>query len=511
MELFNFCHPSLKPVVKCSTICNEGYEVENLISEDLYLRRQGFMTYHSIKPPVDITFEFICHVHISHIIIWPQVGCQKSSGFEILCRNQTDMSGPTTARRNTSSVHRSYFSDDIVKIGSGCVNNKPGIFFCNPRMNSNAFPPKFQLNFLSNKQNLVQHTKTLIIRIFKTEQSTVPAIKAVEIWGKPSKYTSKVVRAQIIELWNSCNTKTFPKISKEEVSSCTSAVSSVDAVDEEDDFQIPEDFIDSITCELMARPVVLPSGKVVDESTLEKHRLAEASWGRLPSDPFTGRLFSSTYKPIVDVALKARLDKFLVENADRKEIKTIPRTVGRRTGSFITSANISSLVNVRREISGDLSSNTSSINGKSVTFNQHIGHSSSVGPKRKLENECSNTNKYHKIELGISSCSNQEALTAHTSSRSESTHENKLDDSLEMALKATLSGLPTFVQFNSKTDHELPPDCCVKCKSCERLYQLPCKHLLCRACVVQKTTAKELFCNSCQDNFRSCDPVKYHL
>lgn len=51
---------------------------------------------------------------------------------------------------------------------------------------------------------------------------------------------------------------------------------------------VPERFLDEITYELMALPMLLPSGHFVDRSTLEKLQHTDSVYGRPPSDPFTG-------------------------------------------------------------------------------------------------------------------------------------------------------------------------------------------------------------------------------
>uniref|UniRef100_A0A0K8T915 RING finger protein 37 n=1 Tax=Lygus hesperus TaxID=30085 RepID=A0A0K8T915_LYGHE len=93
---------------------------------------------------------------------------------------------------------------------------------------------------------------------------------------------------------------------------------------------VPEEFIDPISCEIMTIPMTLPSGNIVDLSTLEKFYSAEGKMGRGRSDPFTGVLFTDQNKPVAAVSLKARLDKFLLENCDEPSIKVLPRTLGKK-------------------------------------------------------------------------------------------------------------------------------------------------------------------------------------
>jgi hypothetical protein len=47
-----------------------------------------------------------------------------------------------------------------------------------------------------------------------------------------------------------------------------------------DSVSIPSEFIDLITNEIMVLPILLPSGKSIDKSTLDKYLANEAQWGR---------------------------------------------------------------------------------------------------------------------------------------------------------------------------------------------------------------------------------------
>lgn len=58
---------------------------------------------------------------------------------------------------------------------------------------------------------------------------------------------------------------------------------------------VPEHFLDEITYELMALPMLLPSGHFVDRSTLDKLQHTDSMYGRPPSDPFTGIYIHDMY------------------------------------------------------------------------------------------------------------------------------------------------------------------------------------------------------------------------
>jgi len=72
----------------------------------------------------------------------------------------------------------------------------------------------------------------------------------------------------------------------------------------------PQDFLDSITEEVMEMPMTLPSGHTVDRSTLDKCTDHFASWGGPPRDPYTGKLFSKGSEPVFNPGLKSRIDRW---------------------------------------------------------------------------------------------------------------------------------------------------------------------------------------------------------
>jgi len=72
----------------------------------------------------------------------------------------------------------------------------------------------------------------------------------------------------------------------------------------------PQDFLDSITEEVMEMPMTLPSGHTVDRSTLDKCTDHFASWGGPPRDPYTGKLFCKGSEPVFNPGLKSRIDRW---------------------------------------------------------------------------------------------------------------------------------------------------------------------------------------------------------
>lgn len=298
---------------------------------------------------------------------------------------------------------------------------------------------------------------------------------------------------------------------------------------------IPEEFLDAITVEIMALPMVLPSGKVVDQRTLDLHAQAEANWGRHPSDPFTGIMFSDGCRPVIDSALKARIDRFLVLNQDRKDLKTVPRTVGRAhpqichqsvsrfrsnrvcfdsaatsrkrtavatsatsTTTFLQGENSGSAY--RPQFSRGSNKNVSGQDTSEPTKNSLVTSTVSKKPRLIEASTCADENVSTDV-ICITPCENTKPVD------NLKTHEKKLDDSLDSALKAVLSGLPSFVNPSTPVTVQVE---CGSCKAISCLYRLPCEHFLCRTCLVKESKQKPSTCQSCNVEFKSSDPVLHH-
>lgn len=189
--LLNFCHPCLRPEVSCSTISTEGYDVTNLITNS----SNGFLAYSCIKPPINIDLTFICNVQISRVIIWPAVGPQKSSGFQLLAKATADCSVPYTT------------------LSTAYLNNADsGVIF--HRRDINETSTSVTHGFLHRYIKLSDHravdkATNLRICIVKTENS-VPAIGRIEVWGRVSRCCGRDVIAGVNALWSQHHSPCIP-------------------------------------------------------------------------------------------------------------------------------------------------------------------------------------------------------------------------------------------------------------------------------------------------------------
>lgn len=274
----NFLDHRLKPRISTDAVCEDEYSIENLIAP---IPRE-FIAYGPTKPPVSIDVKLVCPIFLGCVKIWAKVGSLKSTGFEISSETQV--------------------------LGFGKCDTESGVYFYSNR----SVPPKtanFTPILLKNCRKPLSHLRIVIRRT----QSCAPVLQRLEIWGQPAKSCPEVENF-------ASSSRQIDVVDEPPPKECTVAATTDD--------NIPEDFLDSLTFHIMAIPFTLPSGKVIDERTLERCNQEELEWGRSPSDPFTGLEYNRQRRPIFNSALKARIDHFLVSQPERVDIKEAPRTVG---------------------------------------------------------------------------------------------------------------------------------------------------------------------------------------
>ena len=76
---------------------------------------------------------------------------------------------------------------------------------------------------------------------------------------------------------------------------------------------IPNEFIDSITQEIIRLPIRLPSSNLIDKSTLDRYMEEQIKNKEIVKDPFTNMpLDKNSLK--IDDNLKSKIDHFLLDN-----------------------------------------------------------------------------------------------------------------------------------------------------------------------------------------------------
>lgn len=265
------------------------------------------MAYSVTKPPIDIVFNLRHPIDIHSIKIWPEVGSLKSTAFEIYVLNERHMEWRKVA-----------VCTDLTE---NCV-----LFEWSQELlvhEEESPSPVKRCQFFRHRNNRIT-AATVKLSIKHTRRGCTPVLQKVEIWGHPAISCTAADVNSISLAWNKAVATTVPVQRTIEANpNRTSAANKSTAT-----LVFPDEFLDAITYEVMSLPMVLPSGKIVDQSTLNRCQRNDECWGRVAVDPFTGQCYSDLRKPIFDAKLKSRIDKFLMMNASRPETLQIPRTVG---------------------------------------------------------------------------------------------------------------------------------------------------------------------------------------
>lgn len=453
-QLVNFLDPMFETQVKCSCIVDDFHGVENLIANDEQKLARGFMAYRVVKPPVELEFQLCCSIELVSIKIWPQIDSLKSIGFEIFI--QCD---------NVYSEYR--------KAANHFNLQEYGIQFVNDSINENydADLNFAVIPFFPSTKNSLRKVKNVKL-VIKQTAKCVPVIKRIEIWGLVSKFATKEQKERIHQTIkhaiesNECS-KTPDDNANDEIES-PSINETTDTLS-----TIPEAFLDAITFDVMALPMVLPSGKTIDSSTLQKHNEHEEKWGRIPSDPFTGQPFTDTRKPVLDVHLKSQIDSFLLKNSNVPEISSLPRTVG-------------SISKRPFQLLDECSSKDSKLARTDKTPINGIS---------KSNESITSTNK--PLVAMPSSSSSSSTLSSHTRHQS-----------LDEAIRGVLT-VGKYTASSSGNMNGTDPHKCFQCSQtiCKILYTITtCSHSICRTCLVDKN----LNTCKCEKVFRNIDVIKRH-
>ncbi|XP_015175951.1 PREDICTED: RING finger protein 37 [Polistes dominula] len=468
----NFCAPCLQPKVTCDTISTEGYEVTNLIEDPC----KGFLAYSCIKPPVQIVFTFPCNIQIHHICIWPSVGSQKSSGFQVYAKTDNDFIPYTL-------------------LSSGCLSaNDNGVLFYAANVNpaNISVPPNFLKRYIKGSAwYTISQTKSLKVSIFRT-QSSVPALGKIEVWGSVSPNTSRDIIRSVEALWSSSQTPVcLPTINHQSSISATN-IKDVDMQNTnkaETSLEVPDCFLDAITYEIMTQPIMLPSGKIIDQITLEKHGKSEASWGRSLSDPFTGLPFNEIRRPTIVTALKARIDKFLLEHSNMNEIKRLPRVLGGKSSNqYVAACQINR--NTREANSLTNSSIKINNNNNNLQINNAMKRKSQCHrlPITTIQSKTVPYAKRFKMSNvdSLKNCNNDVEII-----NDKQIHQNNVDSDIDDDVRLELSCIK---RFSTPKSLQLNTSILNNCNCCTYsiLYKLPCNHVVCRRILTTSTN------NQCQ-------------
>ena len=371
----DFCNDLWDTRIESDAVCSDGYEVTNLISRDLTKKQRGFLAERFVKPVVSILISFPFPIEVYAINVNPRVGGQKICGLEILAASLAVSSAQNSKLNMTCDTKKSELNSEVLSskpdnlvfhlyphfLNVSNIKQEFNSFFnqilrvwlaedqvgnfLNPGF-QDVVNTEFQSKIIGSSSGNVQTNNLtqgirlrsishLWIRITKVHKGLVPCFGALEVVGKPAKNNTNFVMdyARFISL-RLKQEREFPKgfvNSSNETKLSTSTASTSELVSKKDPCNetslvdnIPTEFIDPITFNIMTLPILLPSGNTIDNSTLEKHIAVEQKWGRQPTDPFTGLPLDSKLVP--NAALKYRIDNFLLTNDIN--VDKLGRTIG---------------------------------------------------------------------------------------------------------------------------------------------------------------------------------------
>ena len=263
----------------------------------IFFISNGFLADALQRPPVDIYIRFPFNIDIKSISLGPSIGRHRSTLIEFCVNHQkiTDEYSwliHPAQKSNLLPIRQLHFTriaqilnedEHVRRIEISDQNNEQ----------SNDNTAKYRFGSITHLINC----STIKLTIKRAYRLTSCALKYLQIWGVlsnsiPSEFKTKL--EQIL----------FPPPATPSLTPSTS----------ESTEEIPSDFLDALTCDLMLVPMLLPSGHLIDRSTLDKCIAEDLRWSRLPRDPFTLESFTEVTQPVVAQELKIRIDQFLSEH-----------------------------------------------------------------------------------------------------------------------------------------------------------------------------------------------------
>uniref|UniRef100_A0A096MDE8 U-box domain containing 5 n=1 Tax=Poecilia formosa TaxID=48698 RepID=A0A096MDE8_POEFO len=454
----NLCQPHFSTTAHCNKLCADGYDVTNIVSADPSLRKQGFKLEYFLRPPLHVTLKFgfpveLCRVDVE---LWPW-GMDRGQAHK---RLEISTSSDTSALSKFKQVARCELTEET-QVSFSHSNFRPRA----PFLSAPPPPPASsrQVKLWSRGLHSLSAVTQLRVTVPCGGAASSLGLKALAVWGQPARCcpAEEVERIQRLQEANERRVEHPPPVSQTTHTHQNSLR-----------FSIPEEFLDPLTQEVMALPMLLPSGMSVDASTLEEYQKREAAWGRPPNDPFTGVPFTSTCQALPNPQLKSRIDHFLLQTGMVRRDGTLggqdqgqnPQASRLITSSVLGRSQTSPSFNSKSEMNRRKKRDPSEISVEAAT------------PGKQLPSESKKIRNNSGLEL------------------SSSSHEQLLSASLDEALLSALQGRPSFTsnllhQAESTSQSTLcqssgfASSSTAHYNNSAKIYRLGCGHLLCRACV----------------------------
>ena len=289
--------------ISCLSPSNDAYPLSNLLSPSNSVLESGFLADTFVRPPVSVILKYclpgpgfrLRHISLSSKVSWSQ----ESELFEVWLRG-----GHAELTRGAR--------------GAADPNTKSVLFYSSecPPLDKGSSSGHHELS-----KRLTRCVRQIEIKILRTKGSCAPGLSNLRILGTPVSLTDrKEVERRVAAAYRSSQPVTpaaaialesYPQESNEYGGGAGAGGGAVAAASISTQEQpaaaamaatssaAADVIVDALTFERARIPMVLPSGQIVDKSTLDEYNRREESWGRAPNDPFTGKVFTRDRRPIL--------------------------------------------------------------------------------------------------------------------------------------------------------------------------------------------------------------------
>lgn len=241
-SLINFLNPKLKPSVECDAVCEDGYTAANLIADDAEQLERGFMCFAVCKPPVEIVFDFPKAIDLKVIKLWPSSGALRSTGFEVHGKHDGIWERVAYVRdlpKGMDSVTFCYQSDYNSRSSTAAAQQQSEKVF-----------------FFKTAHKILSTTNSVKIVIRATERCP-PVLRKIQMWGLPARCLDKADRELMKTIWSEISDPYgLRDQAQQQQAGLRSPSRHIPELREQSRLEIPEEFLDSITWDLMVRSQV---------------------------------------------------------------------------------------------------------------------------------------------------------------------------------------------------------------------------------------------------------------
>ncbi|KAF5905329.1 RING finger protein 37 isoform X1, partial [Clarias magur] len=466
----NLCLPHFKTTAQCNKVCADGCDVSNLLSGNMAALRRGCRLEYFLRPPLHVTLYFQVKVEIYRVDVELLPCGSDSRRLEIFTCSEVKPAKTTESNHDRGQfklVGRCDLREDVLT----CFKH-PHFKLRAPFPECPPDPPAHakQQELWSRGSQSLSAVAQLRISVPYGGGSSALGIKSLAVWGVPARCCSL---SELEQFQKAHFDSLQPQLSSFTIlSPVSTSAKSPKPDNNSSETTIPEEFLDPLTQELMVLPMILPSGMVVDNSTLEEYVKQEATWGRMPNDPFTGVPFTEDSKPLPNPLLKSRIDSLLLQTGhtglrSKNSILNIPRP-SRLLCSSQPPTDVRCVQSTQAETQPKQVHLMSEINPSELTRSQSrcfgerqglvLGSSpgtcsikrETLGQinKRKYESTFSSTSEV--LAKSLSPLAKMPRTEASVILPTETnSHEERLSQSLDQALSSALHGLPTYTSQSS--------------------------------------------------------------